>query len=236
MRLRQVALVAHHLEPVVAALCTRLGLEVCHRDPGVGFFGLHNALMAAGDTFIEVVSPLRPGTAAGRHLDRRGGDGGYMVMLQVDDLAAQRRRIEGLGVRIVWQGDGDGISGMHLHPADVGGAIVSFDVATPPESWGWAGPSWQSHVRRDVVGEIAAVELQSSDPAALARRWSAVLAQPLETAGGASCIVLHGGGVVRFVPDADGRGEGVGGIDLVATDRNRSGERIDAGGVRLRLV
>jgi len=222
MRLRQVALVAGDLDGTVAALCDALGLEVCHRDPGVAFFGLHNALMAVGDQFLEVVSPQREGTTAGRYLERRGGDGGYMAMFQVDDLAAERERMESLGVRIVWQGDGEGISGMHLHPADVGGAIVSFDLATPPESWGWAGPSWRSHVRTDAVRGIAAVELQSDDPSRLAGRWQEVL-------GGARSDV-------RVVAARDGRGEGIGGIDLVATDRNRAGERIDVAGVRVNLV
>ena len=222
MRLRQVALVAQDLDAAVGALCAALGLEVCFRDPGVAFFGLRNALMPVGDALLEVVSPQREGSAAGRYLERRRGDGGYMAMFQVHDLAAERARLDRLGVRIVWQGDGDGISGMHLHPADVGGAIVSFDVATPPDSWGWAGQSWREHVRTGVVQGIAAVELQSDDPPALARRWAEVLGGPSDS--------------VRVTAAVDGRGEGIGGIDLVATDRNRAGERIDVAGVRVNLV
>lgn len=222
LRLRQVALVAQDLPAAVGALCQALGLEVCFRDPGVAHFGLHNALMPVGDTFLEVVSPLREGTAAGRHLQRRGGDGGYMAMFQVADLAAERARVAALGVRIVWEGAGDGIRGAHLHPADVGAAIVSFDEPSPPESWGWAGPSWPSHVRTGVVQSIAAVELQSPDPGALQQRWTRVL--------GGECAA------VRVVADEDGRGEGIGGIDLVATDRNRAGECLQLAGVRVRLV
>jgi hypothetical protein len=222
MRLRQVALVARDLDTTVAGLCEALGVEVCFRDPGVVHFGLHNALMAIGDTFLEVVSPVREGTTAGRYLDRRGGDGGYMAMFQVDDLAAARARIDGLGVRVVWQGDGDGISGMHLHPADVGGAIVSFDQASPADSWGWAGRGWREHVHSGTVQRIAALELQSDDPARLRRRWSEVLGADLPA--------------VRFVEAADGRGEGIGGIDLVASDRNRAGERIELAGIRVQLV
>src|SRR5713226_5795789 len=105
MRLRQVALVAHDLEPVVADLCAVLGIDVAFRDPGVREFGLHNAVMAIGDTFLEVVSPVQPDTTAGRYLERRGGDGGYMVILQCDDLDADRRRVADLGIRVVWQID-----------------------------------------------------------------------------------------------------------------------------------
>ena len=71
MHIRQVALVARDLEPVVADLCAVFGLEVAFRDPGVGEFGLHNAVMPVGTTFLEVVSPVREGTTAGRFLEKR---------------------------------------------------------------------------------------------------------------------------------------------------------------------
>src|SRR5262245_59780328 len=100
MHIRQVALVASALEPVVADLCAVFGLEVAFRYPGVAVFGLHNAVMPVGMQFLEVVSPTREDTTAGRFLARRGGDGGYMVILQTDDLAADRRRLATLGVRI----------------------------------------------------------------------------------------------------------------------------------------
>ncbi|TMC48219.1 MAG: hypothetical protein E6J14_13060 [Chloroflexi bacterium] len=237
MRLRQVALVARDLDPPVDELCRALSLEVCYRDPGVGVFGLRNALMAIGDTFLEVVTPVRAGTTAGRYLERRGGDGGYMVLLQVDDLAQERRRLDGLGVRIVWEGSGAGISGMHLHPGDVGGAIVSMDVADPAGSWGWAGPSWQQSVCTDVVREIAAVEVQSPEPEVLAQRWSAALARPVAPgADGDGAAIRLEWGAIRFVPADDGRGEGIGGVDLVAGERARAGELMELAGIRIRLV
>jgi catechol 2,3-dioxygenase-like lactoylglutathione lyase family enzyme len=221
MRLRQVALVARDLEPAVADLCTVLGIEVGFRDPAVRQFGLQNAVMPIGDTFLEVVSPVEANTTAGRFLDRRGGDGGYMVILQCDDLDADRRRLAELGVRIVWSADLPGIRGTHLHPRDVGAAILSLDAADPPSSWQWAGPEWLRAVRMDVVSEITAVELQSDHPLALAQRWSQVLNRPVaQTAGGVVRIVLDQG-AIRFVQASDGRGAGVSGIDLAVTDLPR---------------
>lgn len=101
MRLRQVALVAADLAPVVEDLEAVLGIETGFADPGVGEFGLTNAVLPVGDTFLEVVSPATEGTTAGRYLERRNGDGGYMVILQSDALDADRRRFEELGVRVV---------------------------------------------------------------------------------------------------------------------------------------
>jgi hypothetical protein len=231
-----VVLVAENLESVVEELCGALGLEVCHRDPGVAAFGLHNALMPVGDCFIEVVSPIRENTAAGRYLERRGGDGGYMVMIQVDDLSRERERVRGLGVRTVWEGKGPGISGMHLHPADVGGAILSMDEAEPPESWGWAGQAWDGGVG-DVVREIAAVDLQAEDKWLLAQRWAEVLGRSVEPAAeGDEAVIKLDSGTVHVVPSADGRGDGVGGMDLVASDRRRAGEMMLLGGARIRLI
>jgi hypothetical protein len=91
-RLRQAVLAARSLEPVVETLSSALGLGEPFSDPGVGHFGLRNAVFALGDTFLEVVSPVRDGTSAGRLLERRGGDCGYMLMFQVADLAAARLR------------------------------------------------------------------------------------------------------------------------------------------------
>ncbi len=40
------------------------------------------------DTFLEVVSPVTAGTTAGRLLEKRGVDGGYMIILQTDSVVA----------------------------------------------------------------------------------------------------------------------------------------------------
>ncbi len=219
MQLRQIALVARDLQSVVDDLCAVLGLEVCFHDPGVEEFGLHNALMPIGTSFLEVVSPLREGTTAGRLLERRRGDGGYMVIAQVDDLAAERKRIDELGVRIVWNARLPDAATIHLHPRDVGAAIVSFDEMTPPESWRWAGPEWRAHVREDVTRRLVGAELQSPDPRALAQRWSRVFARPTREADdGSHSIALDGGTRLRFVADRDGRGEGVSGFDVLVAD------------------
>jgi len=101
MRLRQIALVARDLAAARAAITGVLGLDYAYDDPGVGKYGLCNAVFPVGTTFLEVVSPKAPGTTAERLLGKRGGDGGYMVILQVDDLAAARARVHDAGARVV---------------------------------------------------------------------------------------------------------------------------------------
>ena len=76
LRMRQICLVARSLAPVVEEIRSVLGLDVCHRDPGVGKFGLENALFPVGDGYLEVVAPVRDGTTAGRYLERHAGSEG----------------------------------------------------------------------------------------------------------------------------------------------------------------
>lgn len=246
MRLRQVVLAAPTLEPAVGTLRRLCQLGEGFRDPGVGEFGLVNTVFAIGDTFLEVVAPKADGTTAGRFLERRG-EGGYMVIVQVDSLAEARARVESLGVRVVWQAERAEISGMHLHPRDVGGAILSLDEARPPESWHWAGPRWLDEVDTAVAGEIVAAELQAEDPVAMAKRWGQVLGRAPRGRGHERTIALDRGSI-RFVPARDGRGDGVGGFDIAVTDRQQllrnaeelglevtDGNRLEVAGVRIGL-
>ena len=235
MFIRQIALVARELEPIVADLSAVFGIVVAFRDPGVGMFGLHNAVMPIGDTFLEVVSPVRAGTTAGRLLERRGGDGGYMVIVQTSDLAGDRRRLDALGVRVVWEIALDDIATVHLHPRDVGGAIVSLDEPRPAEAWRWAGPTWHDAVRTDVVARMTGATIAATDPPRMAARWAEVLGVPRD--GRSPTELRLDPGVMRFVA-ADERGEGVVGVALAAVDAARAlavaaarGLRTEAGAV-----
>jgi Glyoxalase-like domain len=205
-RLRQVALVAHDCGQVAGELREAFGWPGPFHDPGVGRFGLTNAVFAAGDTFVEVVAPAQPDTTAGRYLERRGGDGGYMAIFQVQDLAAARRRVASLGVRIVWAADLPDIAATHLHPRDVPGAIVSLDWATPEQSWRWAGPSWTGQAPEHPPGGVTGLTIEVSAPVAAARRWAAVLGV---SAADGVVELPDRGQRLRFVPARDGRGEGI---------------------------
>ena len=217
MRLRQIALVGADLEVARADITAILGLGAAYADPGVGKYGLHNAVWPIGDTFLEVVSPTRDGTTAGRLLAKRGGDGGYMAIFQCEDLVAARARVTAQGVRVADQFDGDGVAFTHLHPRDLGGAIVSIDAMVPPERWEWGGPDWQANVRTDVACEIVGAELQGEDPEGMAGRWAGALGREVRFDDGAWRIALDGG-ELRFVMAADGRGEGLGVFDVAVRD------------------
>jgi hypothetical protein len=231
IRLRQVALVVHELEAVVGELHDAFGLEVAFRDPAVGAFGLHNAVLPVGNQFVEVVSPTRPGTAGGRQLERLGGDGGYMVICHTDDHAAVRRRVDRLGVRTVVDAEEHGYRIMQLHPRDTGGSFLEIDFQPGGEDaegpWMPAGDDWQRARRTDIVDRITGVEVQSADADATAARWGEIASLTV-----VDRTLLLGDAVVTFV---DGPVDTVVGVTLVAADRSRAGERRTIGGVRFAL-
>jgi catechol 2,3-dioxygenase-like lactoylglutathione lyase family enzyme len=247
MRLRQIALVARDLDSARAEITGVLGLDYAYDDPGVGKYGLCNAVFPVGTTFLEVVSPQAPGTTAERLLGKRGGDGGYMVILQVDDLAAARARVHDAGARVVDQIDRDGAAFTHIHPKDIGGAILSIDRMIPKERWEWGGPHWTEHVRTDVSVAIIGAELQAEDPGRMASRWAAVLGRTAAKANSGWRIALDEG-EIRFVAVQDGRGEGLGGFDVAVRSPDEVRRRAEAmgltnphgqivlSGARLRLV
>lgn len=218
LRLRQIALVAHDRDAVVDQLKSELGVEVAFNDPDVDVFGLHNAVMPVGNQFVEVVAPIKEGTAAGRYLERRKGDGGYMVILQCDEHAARKARLgDELGVRFAMAHDSDDYKILQLHPQDTGGSFLEVDEQIGGEDmesgpWMPAGKDWQHARRTGKVGGITAAVLQSEDPQRLAARWAELL--ELDLREGDEPVLELDNATLQFVKAADGRGEGLAGIYL----------------------
>ena len=208
-RLRQVVLAARELAPVAAQLESALGVRDGFNDPGVAAFGLENVVYSVGESFVEVVVPVEDDTAAGRTIDRQG-EGGYMAIFQVTDIAAVRERVAGMGIRVVWHAELDDIQAMHLHPKDIGAAIVSIDEPVPYASWRWGGPTWIGDDTPAVTGGVREMTVRVPEPDKVAARWADVLG---ETVSGGDTIVLDDGRqTVRFVAPAPGEREGVAGF------------------------
>jgi hypothetical protein len=182
-----------------------------------------------------VIAPKQAGTAAGRYLERHGGDGGYMVLFDIEDLEGARERAERLGVRVVWQIDLPDISGTHMHPADMRGAIVSLDRSLPYGTWRWGGPEWLGRVGEGAPGHLAGVTIAVADPVAVAERWGAVLGIPVS--GDRRPLLALDGGEVAFEECAGPEREGLVEIAVeLPGQAGRGGEQIELGGVRLRVL
>ncbi len=236
LRLRQVCLVASDLAREAARVESLLGLAECHRDPNVGKYGLENVLFPVGSSFIEIVSPTRPGTAAGRFLERHGGRHGYMVILDCDDPGRWQRHAESLGVRVanvIRHGD---YFGVQLHPKDTGAAMLEFnstaggaDLMGP---YAPAGPHWQRAVRGDVARRLLAVEIECLDAGAFAARWGKILQRPVQELRSGSYAITLDAGAIHFLP-GDGSEAVFAGVELEAAAPG--GVEVSVCGLRFRL-
>lgn len=247
LRLRQICLIAPSLAPAVADVRAVLGLEPVYYDPAVAKYGLENAIFAFGWDVLEIVAPIEAGTAAERFLKRSGGRGGYMVILDCDDPERMRRHAEALGIRIANVIDHHPYRGIQLHPRDCRAAMIEFnhtiggDALNGPYHPG--GPSWPQAVR---TGTLLEAEIESPNPAELARHWGKIMDRPVSFARADPLIHLDHGSL-RFVRPKGGTSECLGGllIEVPQPDRVRRaaaerGLTDDDGfrlyGVRIRVV
>lgn len=195
LRLRQICLAAPRLEPVIDDLQAIFGLSVCHRDPGLAVYGLENALLPLGTDFIEVVTPIRPDTAAERFIQRTRGHGGYMAIFQVDDPVRRQAVATALGVRTAHQIDRPDYRSVQLHPRDCRAAFIELGRSRGDPSrmgdWWPAGPNWQPFVRTDATRRLLGIVLESPDPAGLAGLWSSVLQVPLESDAAGPALTIE---------------------------------------------
>jgi hypothetical protein len=251
LRLRQVCLVAHQLDPVVDDLCAIFDVAVCYRDPVVAQFGLQNALIPIGTSFIEVVAPTTENTAAALYLERRAGDGGYMAIFDSDALPKWRRHLAENGVRIAMPLVVGNYEGVQLHPRDTGGTMLEISHTLGGEDlegpYGPAGPNWRGADQTRPEQGILGATIQSQDPQSLASRWARILRRSSTPVGGEFHIHVDNA-TLRFVAAADGRGEGLAGVALrvfdcdailqraAASGHAIAGDTLTAGGVHFTLT
>ena len=215
MDIRQIVMVSSLRDPIVSDLNKLFGLEVAFNDPGVGHFGLENAVMPLGTDFLEVVSPIEENTTAERYLHKRGGDGGYMVIIQVDDFDRSKSLVNDYKIGIVWDTDLPEAKAIHLHPKQMGGAIVSLDWMNPKESWKWAGPEWNNHITDDIKG-IDGIEIQASNPEEMFNRWKDIL--DVSNINESEKKIYLDNTWIGFI-DEDDRGPGISAFSLIANNK-----------------
>ena len=227
LHLRQVCLAAPSLEPAVDAIGEIFGLEVCHRDGNVAKYGLVNALFVFGHAFLEIVAPIDPAatvrsTAAGRFIERSGGQGGYMAIFDCSDPRQRRERAEAMGIRIAHTLDYPHFFGSQFHPVDCRATMLEFDHTTGGQDldgpYGPAGEHWREQQRLDLVSAMPAIEVRSPDPAGLAAHWGRIMAiEPRARADGGQDLSFDLG-MARIMPAPAGSPERLTTVDVAVPD------------------
>lgn len=249
MRLRQICLVAPHLEPVISDIAGIMGLKVCYRDGNVAKYGLENALLPVDTILLEVVAPFRPGTAAGRFIEKTGGRGGYMAIFCCDDPNERGAHANRIGVRTANVIDHAPYHGVQLHPRDCRAAFIEFNHTAGSDDilgpYPPAGPDWQQSIAKDVTQALIGVEMESPEPQALAEHWGKIIGVAVSKADDGAPELKLPNCSFRFAKGAD---DLMSGLTFRVADPVKlrdaanargcqvSGDGFDLCGVRFRLV
>lgn len=191
IRLRQLALAVSELARAEQQLCEVFDVAACHHDERVQRYGLENAVLTFGSTFIELLAPTRPDTAVSRFLERgkeRQHYGAYMAIFDCSDLAVWRGNVDALKMRVINEREYARYRNFQLHPRDTGAALVEIHRNLGGDEllghYEPGGDEWQQTIRNGRTLGITGIRLESPQPDALAARWSAMLGRPVSDADG----------------------------------------------------
>lgn len=90
--------------------------------------GVREAMMAVGDSCIQLLAPLTPESTIAKFLDR-SGPGIQQVAYGVDDVEAAAEALRARGVRVLYDRAKRGTAGSLVnfcHPKDCGGVLVEL--------------------------------------------------------------------------------------------------------------
>jgi hypothetical protein len=218
MRLRQICLVAPHLEPAISDIAGIMGLNVCYRDGNVAKYGLENALLPVDTILLEVVAPTRPGTAAGRFIEKTGGRGGYMAIFCCNDPDERGKHANAMGVRTANVITHAPYHGVQLHPRDCRAAFIEFNHTDGSDDvlgvYPPAGPDWQKSIAKDTTLALTLVEMESPEPEVLAAHWGQIIGVAVNKGGGEPELKLPNASF-RFVK---GKSDLMSGLTFKVTD------------------
>jgi hypothetical protein len=241
LRIRQVAWVVRDLDTSATQLQDSLRLSAPYVDPEIHLLGVTNRVFALGGDFLEMVSPLdsKDNTAA-KQLERRKGDGGYMVMLQTTSFEAELARLTSEGFKVVLDTTREEMEEVHLHPKDTVRCIFSLSQPHPTDSsWVWGGPDWPELVKKSeaLAAGIKSTTIQAEDFDAAVLKCKRLLnTEPTVVGPFRARFLLAGGKQALYVVRAtDGRGDGLAELELVAADGTRKGRSLNIGGMRVLL-
>lgn len=221
-RIHHVGIVVPRLAEAYAFYRDVLGLPVL-READVPDQSVRAALLAAGESEIELLEPLAPENPVGRFLARRG-PGMHHVCFDVPDVGASLDELAGRRVELIDRTPRRGLAGMigFLHPRACAGVLV--ELATPDDE----------AIHHPAPVRLKRLVIASSDPAATAAGFRSLfgLADLMQN-GGPRFMLGVGRGALLLVPSAEvGGTEGMVALSLVAEDFVALSQAFERAGVK----
>jgi methylmalonyl-CoA/ethylmalonyl-CoA epimerase len=131
-RIDHVGIAVPDLDEAIAFYKRAFGLKVVHEEVNEEQ-GVREAMLAIGDSYLQLLAPLTPESTIGKFLDR-SGPGIQQMAFAVDDVEAAAADLRAAGVRVLYDQAKVGTGGSLVnfcHPKDCGGVLVELvQVAT----------------------------------------------------------------------------------------------------------
>ena len=207
----------HHIGIVVESLARAgrfwrdaLGLPLV-REAEIADQGVRAALLAAGDSEIELLEPTRADTGVARFLAKRG-EGLHHICLETPNVDADLGALKAQNVALLDKAPRQGLAGRiaFLNPSACGGVLV--ELVTPPQHDDAPADS-PVRFKRLVIG--------CRDPQDMAKSYQQLFGLP-EVAvndGPRSMLGWSGGGTLLMVPVGEVGGTlGMAALSLVAPE------------------
>ena len=126
-RIDHVGVAVPDLDEAIRFYADAFGVEVVHEEVNEEQ-GVREAMLAVGDSHIQLLAPLRPESPIGRFLDRQG-PGIQQVAYTVDDIELAADRLRAAGARMLYDEPKVGTAGSRVnfaHPKDCGGVLIEL--------------------------------------------------------------------------------------------------------------
>jgi len=126
-RVDHVGIAVSDIDAAIGFYSAAFGVKLEHREI-VEDQGVEEAMFRVGESWIQLLRPLRPDTPVGKYIERRG-EGVHHVGYGVTDLKAVLAHLKAEGVQLIDAEPRPGSRGTmvaFVHPRSVGGVLVEL--------------------------------------------------------------------------------------------------------------
>lgn len=127
MKVDHIGIATRKLDEALALWQDALGLEVDSTEEVIEQ-GVRVAMLAIGETHIELLEPLSPNSAVGKFLEKRG-PGIHHIAVRVPDIRAALAQLKEKGTRLIDETPRLGAGGClvaFVHPSSANGVLLEL--------------------------------------------------------------------------------------------------------------
>ncbi len=127
MKVDHIGIATNQLDDALALWRDALGLELDATEE-VTEQGVRVAMLAVGETHIELLEPLSPNSPVGKFLEKRG-PGIHHIAIGVPDIAAALAQLKQKGTRLIDETPRVGARGClvaFVHPSSANGVLLEL--------------------------------------------------------------------------------------------------------------